>query len=314
MTRIVQADREGGPEVLSVVEVDTPVPGAGEVLVDVRAAGVNPVDHKLYGGAMGPGGQYPQRVGMELAGVVAAVGEGAQGPDRAWEVGDEVIGFRVTGAAAEQVVVPAADLVPKPAQMSFEAAGGLMLTGTTAVHALTAVDVQVGDTVLVHGAAGGVGLMVVQLAKALGANVIGTASIGNHGVLQGYGVVPVEYGDGLADAVREVAADGVDAAIDCIGTDEAVDVSLDLVEDRSRIATIAAFGRAQDDGIKALGGGPGADPGTELRDKARLELVDYVEEGQLEVTVEATYPLAEARAAHEAVMAGHTHGKVVLVP
>ena len=314
MTRIVQADRQGGPEVLSVTEVETPTPGAGEVLVDVRAAGVNPVDYKIYGGAMGDAGEFPQRVGMEVAGVVAAVGEGAQGPDRAWEVGDEVIGYPVSGGAADQVVVPAEDLVPKPATLSFEAAGGLMLTGTTAVHAVTAVDVQVGDTVLVHGAAGGVGLMVVQLAKALGANVIGTASIGNHGTLQGYGVVPLEYGDGLADAVREVASDGVQAAIDCVGTDEAVDVSLELVEDRARIATIAAFGRAQSDGIKALGGGPGADPGTEVRDKARLELVDYVEEGQLEVTVEQTYPLTEARAAHEAVQAGHTHGKVVLVP
>ena len=111
-----------------------------------------------------------------------------------------------------------------------------------------------------------------------------------------------------------MAPDGVDAAIDLVGTDEAVDVSLELVDDRSRIATIAAFGRAQSDGFQSLGGGPGADPGNEIRDKARLELVSYVEEGQLEVTVEQAYPLAEAQAAHQAVMAGHTHGKVVLVP
>lgn len=314
MTRIVQATRQGGPEVLEVTEIDTPVPGPGEVLVDVRAAGVNPVDVKLYSGAFGPGGDYPQRVGMELAGVVAAVGEGAQGPDRAWEVGDEVIGFRASGAAAEQVVVPAADLVPKPAAMGWEEAGGLMLTGATAVHALTSARVEVGDTVLVHGAAGGVGLMVVQLAKALGAHVVGTASPRNHEVLQRYGATPVDYADALLETVREVAADGVDAAIDCVGTDQAVDVSLALVADRTRIVTIAAFERAQTEGFTAIGGGPGADPGTEVRDAARLELVTYVEEGQLEVTVERAYPLAQARAAHEAVIAGHTRGKVVLVP
>jgi len=124
----------------------------------------------------------------------------------------------------------------------------------------------------------------------------------------------VEYGPGLADRVREIAAYGVDAAIDLVGTDEAVDVSLELVADRQRIATIAAFERAQRDGFKALGGGPGADPGTELRDAARLELVSLVEEGQLEVVVDESFALADVAAAHQKVLKGHTHGKIILVP
>jgi NADPH2:quinone reductase len=188
-----------------------------------------------------------------------------------------------------------------------------MLTGATAVHTLTATGVSEGETVLVHGAAGGVGRMVVQLASIRGARVIGTASERNHERLRALGAEPVTYGDGLADRVRELAPDGVDAAIDTVGTDEAVDVSLALVGDRSRIATIAAFGRAQDAGIKALGGGPGADPGDEIRDRARLELVRLADEGKL--TVEArSYPLAEVAAAHRASIDGHADAKLVLVP
>jgi len=210
--------------------------------------------------------------------------------------------------------VPAAALVPKPEEASWEQAAGLMLAGTTAVHALAATAVRTGDTVLVHNASGGVGLMAVQIAKARGAHVIGTAGEGRHQFLRDWGVQPVEYGPGLADRVREIAAYGVDAAIDLVGTDEAVDVSLELVADRQRIATIAAFERAQRDGFKALGGGPGADPGTELRDAARLELVSLVEEGQLEVVVDESFALTDVAAAHQKVLKGHTHGKIILVP
>jgi NADPH:quinone reductase-like Zn-dependent oxidoreductase len=128
------------------------------------------------------------------------------------------------------------------------------------------------------------------------------------------GAEPVRYGEGLADRVRELAPDGVAVALDLVGTDEAVDVSLELVADRQRIATIAAFGRAGSEGITALGGGPGADPGTELRDAARPELAEAAGAGRLEVVVAATFPLEEVAAAHRQGMAGHTHGKLVLVP
>jgi NADPH2:quinone reductase len=315
MTTYVVATDFGGPEVLSVREETLAEPGPGQVLLDVRAAGVNPVDVKLYSGNMGADDStLPMRLGFEVAGVVRAVGTDAVGPAGAVSVGDKVIAFRIGGGYAAQVLVSAAAVLPKPEEASWEQAAGLMLAGTTAVHALAATAVRNGDTVLVHNASGGVGLMAVQIAKARGAHVIGTAGEGRHQFLREWGVQPVEYGSGLADRVREIASDGVDAAIDLVGTDEAVDVSLELVADRQRIATIAAFDRAQQDGFKALGGGPGADSGTDLRDAARLELVSLVEEGQLEVVIDEVLPLADVAAAHEKVAKGHTHGKIVLVP
>ena len=184
----------------------------------------------------------------------------------------------------------------------------------TAFHLLEATQVGEGDTVLVHGAAGGVGRMTAQLAVGRGATVIGTAAASRHDELRELGIVPVTYGDGLADRVRAAAPDGVDVALDTVGTDEAVDVSLELVADRGRIATVAAFGRAGEAGILLLGNGPGADPGTELRQAARLTLTDLAEKGELDVAVAASFPLSDAASAHRLVGEGHAGGKVVLVP
>jgi NADPH:quinone reductase len=310
VTRVVLATAYGGPEVLTVADRPVSAPGPGEARVEVRAAGVNPADWKSYTGAFGTDpAQLPRRLGFEVSGVVTAVG-----PDVALSVGDEVIGFRVSGGYAAEVVVPATALVPKPASLGWEPAAGLMLAGATAVHALTATGVGEGDTVLVHGAAGGVGLMAVQLAALRGARVVGTVGGDGADLVRRLGAEPVRYGAGLADRVRAVAPDGVDAALDLVGTDEAVDVSLELVADRHRIATIAAFGRAAADGIRALGGGPDADPGTELRDAARAELAALAGAGRLEVVVAGSFPLEEVAAAHRQGMAGHTHGKLVLLP
>src|SRR4051794_2040272 len=286
MSRFVVATAFGGPEVLSLNEEPDREPGPGEAVLDVRAAGINPADWKGYGGAWGrDASRLPMRLGFEAAGVGAAVGGGATGPAGPLSVGDEVIGFRLTGAYADRLVVPASSLVPKPAGMDWPAAAGLMLTGATAVHALTATQVAEGDTVLVHGAAGGVGLMLVQLARARGARVIGTAGGDGAELVRSLGGEPVRYGDGLADRVRELAPDGVTAAVDAVGSDEALEVSLALVPDRQRIATLANFAGGAEAGIRVLGGGPGADPGTEVRDAARLELVRLVEAGQLTVVV-----------------------------
>ena len=210
-------------------------------------------------------------------------------------------------------MVPASAVVPKPAAMSWEAAGGLLLADATAVHALTATDVGAGETVLVHAAAGGVGLMAVQVAVVRGARVIATASEVNHAYLRELGAEPTTYCEGLADRVRGLAPDGVDAAIDCAGSDEAVDVSLELVADRDRIASIAAFPRGAEVGIKMLGGGPGADPGTSVRDAARLHLTALVQQGRLEVRTRS-FELCEAAEAHREGQAGHVSGKLVLVP
>jgi NADPH:quinone reductase len=315
VSRVVVATAFGGPEVLAVVEQPPGEPGPGQALLEVRAAGVNPADWKGYTGVFGTDpARLPLRLGFEAAGVVAAVGPGAEGPAGPLAVGDEVIGFRLHGAYASSLVVSAAALVPKPATLDWPAAAGLMLTGATAVHALTAVGAGAGDTVLVHGAAGGVGQMLVQLAVAGGARVIGTAGSSGAELVRRLGGEPVPYGDGLAGRVRALAPDGVTAAVDAVGTDEALDVSLELVPDRDRIATIANFARGGQAGVKLLGGGPGADPGTELRDAARLRLTAMAQAGRLEVVVAGTYPLADVAAAHREGMAGHTHGKLVLLP
>jgi NADPH:quinone reductase len=310
MATAIVATAFGGPEVLESVEVPVAPPGAGEVTVRIRAAAVNPIDHKLYSGAFGTDpSRLPMRLGLEAAGVVTAVGEGADA-----SVGDEVIvyGAGASGLYADEVTVPAAALVPKPDGLAWDVAAGALLAGVTAVHALEATGVAEGDTVLVHGAAGSVGLAAAQLALLRGARVIGTAAPSRHDALRGHGVEPVAYGEGLAERVRALGP--VTAAVDTVGTDKAVDVSLELVADRDRIATVAAFGRAGEAGIKALGGGPGADPGTEVRARARFDLPPLVADGSLTVRVARTFPLARAADAHRLVQGGHAGGKVVLLP
>lgn len=312
MTKRVVATAVGGPEVLELVEVSDRDPGAGEVLLEVRAAGVNPVDYKRY--ARASGSQFPMALGFEGAGVVLAVGDDASGPRGPVAAGDEVVAYRIDGAYADRVLAPADAVVPKPPALAWEQASGLMLTGATAVHALTVVDASPGDTVLLHGAAGGVGIIATQIALDRGARVIGTASEANHDFLRGLGAEPVRYGDGLLERVRALAPDGVDAAVDAVGTPEALQVSLALVTRATRCTTIVASKAAFDAGIHVLGGAPGADPGTEIRRAARLELVDRVAAGTLEVVVAAVYPIAAAADAHREVMGGHVRGKVVLVP
>jgi len=315
MASVVVATAYGGPEVLSVVEQPVGSPGAGEARVVVRAAGVNPIDYKLYSGAFGGDpAKLPMLLGSEVSGVVAEVGKDATGPVGAIKAGDEVIGYRIAGGYASELIAPAAALVPKPANLDWAEAAGLMLTGATAWHCLVVTDVGPGDTVLMHGASGGVGVMAVQLAVARGATVIGTASPGRHSFLRELGALPVTYGPGLADRVREQAPDGVGAALDLVGTEEAIDVSLELVPDRARIVTIAAPGRAGQLGIKAVGGGPGADPGTEIRAAARIELAKLAAQGSLRVFVSQTFPLVAAADAHRAISTGHTEGKIALIP
>jgi NADPH2:quinone reductase len=311
----VVATAYGGPEVLTVIETQLAEPSADQVLVDVRAAGTNPIDYKLFSGAYGSDpSSLPMRLGLEVAGVVHSVGGALSGPSGPITVGDEVIVYRATGGYATAVLAAAQDVIAKPSTMSFEAASGLMLTGTTAVHALHAAGVKSGDTLLLHGAAGGVGLMAVQLAVADGVRVIATASETQHEMLRELGAEPVVYGAGLLERVRELTPEGVDAAIDLIGTDEAGDVSVALVADHDRLVTIVGSGRGARLGMKPIGGGPGADPGTAIREAGRLELVRRVEAGSLKVFVDATFALADAANALRDLSEGHSHGKIVLIP
>jgi NADPH:quinone reductase-like Zn-dependent oxidoreductase len=313
MTKAVVATGFGGPEVLSVVDQPVAAPGPGEVQVEVRAAATNQADIKMYNGMFGEDpSKLPMRLGFEAAGVVTAVGDGASGPAGAIQAGDEVIVYQINDGYAAAVVAPGSAVLPKPSTLSFEEASGLLLTGVTAVHALTATGVGAGDTLVLHGASGGVGSMVVQLAVRAGARVIGTAGESRHDYLRELGAEPVVYGEGLEDRIRALAPDGVDAAIDAVGTDEAVETSVAVVADRDRIATIAAFQRGAELGIQVLGGAE--HPGTEIREAARLDLVRQAEAGGLHVTVDRSYPLAEVADAHRRLASGKANGKVVLLP
>ncbi|WP_371481397.1 NADP-dependent oxidoreductase [Kitasatospora sp. NBC_00315] len=293
----------GDPEVLSVTEVATPAPAPGEVRVRVRAAGLQPADLAVRDGWTPPGAtvELPVVLGNEFAGVVDRLGAGASG----WRTGDEVLGFRLFGGHAEYVTVDCAQLVAKPAGMPWEQAGSLSASGQTAHVALSGLKVGPGDTVLVHGAAGGVGTVAVQLARAWGATVIGTASERNHDYLRGLGAVPVTYGPGLADRVRALAPGGVDAALDAAGRG-ALDASVELVADRDRIGTVTDFRAARRLGVQMLRG---------PRTAARLaELTALWEAGGLRLEVAGTFPLERAADAHRLVAGGHVRGKVVLTP
>jgi NADPH:quinone reductase len=267
----------------------------------------------MYAGPGDPS-DLPKALGFEAAGVVTAVGADAADDVGELSEGDEVIVFRTSGAYAADLVVPDSALTRKPAGLGWPEAAVLLLAGATAVHTLEATGVGPGDMVLVHGASGGVGLYAVQLARLRGARVVATASERNHDLLRELGADPVGYGDGLLERVRALAPEGVDAALDLIGSDEAMDVSLALVADRDRIASIANFARGPQEGIKLLGGGPGADPGNELRDAARPELARLAGEGQLRVVMAATYALDDVAEAHRQIATGHTTGKIALIP
>jgi NADPH:quinone reductase-like Zn-dependent oxidoreductase len=298
------APRAGGSDVFEFVETEVPAPGPGEVTIEVRAAGMNPADFKH---TRRPDQAFPVPIGYEVSGVLSAVGPGVD-----LRVGDEVLAFRLSGGYATAITVPASDVFAKPAALDFPAAANLFLAGATAADMLRVTGVGEGDTVLVHGASGAVGVSVLQQATLLGARCIGTASERNAGVVEEFGGIPVAYGDGLADRVRALAPDGVDAALDCIGTDEAVDVSLEVVADRSRIVTIAAQARAAADGFRAVGGG---DPESKaFRDSVRQRLVDLAADGRLVVPVARTFPLADAREALEILESGHPGGKLALMP
>ena len=303
----------GGPESLAFEELDLPAPGPREVRLAVRAIGVNPYDVKMYAGPGDPA-RLPLRLGSEAAGVVTAVGEGAADDRGPLAVGDEVIAFRAPGAYATDLLLADTALTRKPASLAWPEAAVLLLSGATAVHTLTRTAVGEGDTVLVHGASGGVGLYAVQLAALRGARVLATAGAGSHDLLRDLGAEPVTYGDGLLERIRDLAPDGVDAALDLIGTEEAMDVSLALVADRERIATIVNFGRGAVEGVALLGGGPGADPGNALRDAARPELARLAGEGRLRVVLASTYPFDEVARAYRQIATGHTTGKIALVP
>jgi len=303
MPKAVVINRFGGPEVLELVDRPLPPLEPGHVRVRIKAAGIQPVDFHIRRG-MAPQGMtltFPITLGNEYAGIITELADDVEG----LAGGDEVLGFQALSCHAEEAVVLASQLVAKPAEMPWTVAGSLSASGQTAQIALEFLRVGEGDTLLIHGAAGGVGSAAVQLARHLGATVVGTASERNHEHLRSLGAIPVTYGDGLVERVRAVAPGGVTAVFDCAGGEQTLIASVELCGDRSRIGTIAAYEEAGKYGVERIAG---------PRSAARLAgLVGLWEKGDLRVTVSRTFHLDEAAEAHRLVEARHLTGKMVFV-
>jgi NADPH:quinone reductase-like Zn-dependent oxidoreductase len=306
MPRAIRFDSYGHRDVLYVAEVDMPVPGPGEVVVEVRAAAINPGEASIREGHLHERwpASFPSGEGTDFAGVVHAVGEGVTG----WEAGDEVIGWSWSRSShADYVAVPADQLVAKPAELSWEVAGTLNVAGTTAWAAVNAVGAGPGDVVAVSGAAGGVGVFTVQLLALKGARVLAIASEANHEWLRAHEAEPVAYGDGLADRLQATVPGGITAFIDLFGP-EYVDLALELGVAPERINTIISFQRAAEVGAKAEGSAEAAST------DVMAELARLAASGQLEVPIAATYPLEAVQDAFAELEQRHTRGKIVLIP
>jgi NADPH:quinone reductase len=304
--RAVRFDQYGGRDVLYVAEIPTPTPEAGEVVVEVHAAGINPGEASIRAGALHERfpATFPSGQGSDLAGVVRAVGDGVE----EFAVGDEVLGFSWRRSShATHVSVPTSQLIHKRPELSWEVAGSLYVVGCTADAAVRAVDVKAGDAVAVSAAAGGVGTVVVQLLGVRGAHVLAIASPANAEWLAAHGAIPISYGEGLAERLRAAAPDGIDAFIDLFGA-EYVQLAADLGIPRGRIETIIAFEKAQELGTKADGSG------TASTTEVLTEMADLVASGKIEIPIAATYPLDQVAAAYEQLEQRHTRGKIVLIP
>jgi NADPH:quinone reductase-like Zn-dependent oxidoreductase len=304
--KAVRFDEYGGVDVLDVREVEDPVAGAGEVLVAVKAAAINPGEIAIREGRLHERwpATFPSGEGTDLAGIVQALGGGVTD----FAVGDEVLGWTEQRAShAELVVVSADQLTAKPESIPWEVAGSLFVVGMAALASVQTVDPQPGETVVVSAAGGGVGSTAVQLAHNAGARVIGLAGERNHEWLRAHDIVPVTYGDGQAERIREAADGKVDAFIDTFGGGY-VDLAIELGVSPQRINTIIDYETAQRLGAHA--------EGTHAIASAPLlaELVGFIAEGRLEIPIAKTYPLEHVRNAFGELAERHTHGKIVLLP
>ncbi|MDF3287902.1 NADP-dependent oxidoreductase [Streptomyces silvisoli] len=306
MPKAVRFTEYGGIDVLEVVDVERPSPGRGQVLVKVVAAGINPGEAKIREGLLHDRwpATFPSGQGSDFAGTVEEVGEGVE--DLA--PGDEVIGFTNRRAShAEYVLADATDLIHRPAGVTWEQGGALFVAGTTAYAAVRAVDLAPGDTVVVSGAAGGVGSLVVQLARQAGATVIGLASERNHAWLTDRGAIPVSYGEGVADRIRAASGGRVDAFIDTFG-DGYIELGLELGVRPDRIDTIIDFAGAEKHGVKAEGSAAAASA------EVLRELAALIDQGKLEIPIAKVFPLDDVRDAYRELEQQHTRGKIVLKP
>ena len=297
-------DEYGDPDVLQMIDIDMPVAGPGQVRIVVRAAGVNPVDWKFRSGAMAGPKQvdFPVVPGFDAAGVVDQIGEGVS----TFAVGDEVLGSMSSGSYAEVALASVAKITAKPAGVSWEVAAALPVVATTAYRVLALLNLAAGQTLLIDGAAGGVGTVTVQVAGHRGITVIGTASESNQEYLRSIGATPVVYGDGLAARVRAVAPQGVDGALDVSGRGS-LQALVELAGGPGRVVTIASPA-AEELGVRVTYGGPDEVPGS-LADAVAL-----VAEGTITLPQVRTYRLSEAADAHRDSQSGHSRGRAVLLP
>jgi enoyl reductase len=315
MARFVQYTRLGGPEVLEVAEGPAPHAGEGEVVVEVRAVGINPLDVKLRAGTRpSPPITSPRVPGWDASGVIAEIGPGVVG----WEADDEVVVTNAKGSYTTHALVPVSGLTRKPPSLGWVQAAGLGIPTSTAYQALRSLGVGEGMTVLVHAASGSVGQAAVQFARAMGARVIGTASAANHDRLRQLGAIPVAYGEGLVERVRAIAPDGIDRVLDAAGTDEAIEASLELVDDPQHVGTIVRGADAPGWGIQAWSGGSKV-PLTAEQKAWRAEGIRVAAEraaaGEFDVEIARTLPLEQAADAQRMLEDGTApRGKLVLLP
>ena len=304
--RAVRFDQYGGIDVLKVLNVPRPSVGPGRVVVDVVAAGINPGEASIRKGLLHERwpSTFPSGEGSDFAGVVSEVGQGVDGV----AVGDQVIGWSDERSShAEAVSVPATQVVPKPTNVPWEAAGALYVAGTTAWATIQSVGLQRGETLAVSGAAGGVGSLVIQLAHRLGATVLGIAGEGNADWLQSMGAIPIVYGDGLAGRLRAAAGGRIDAFIDCFGGGY-VDLAIDDLGVRpERVDTIIDRDAAARRGAHADGMATVEDVRSVM-----TQLASLIEQGELVVPVAQTFALEDVREAYELLEQRHTRGKIVL--
>jgi NADPH:quinone reductase-like Zn-dependent oxidoreductase len=308
MGKAVKFDQYGGIDVLQVRDVPRREPREGQVLVEVRAAGINPGEAMIRKGAlqdMFPA-TFPSGQGSDLAGVVAQVGAGVD----AFKVGDEVLGFTEDRAShAEYVLVPAGNLTAKPANVSWEVAGGLFVAGTTAYAAVRAVELKAGDTVAIAGAAGGVGTIGVQLAKRSGATVIGIAGPSNDEWLTAHGVIPVNYGDDLANRLRSASPSGrIDAFLDFFGNGYVELAVAELGVAPQRVDTVIDFPAAARFGAQTAGNADASNA------DVVAELAALIAAGELEVPIAQVFSLDDVQDAYRTLEQRHTRGKIVLRP
>jgi NADPH:quinone reductase-like Zn-dependent oxidoreductase len=298
--RAVQFSQFGGPEVLEVVDLPDPQPAAGQIRVAVRAAGVNPVDWKVRSGMMG--GNLPHATGQEVAGVVDKLGDGVTDV----VVGDQVFGSVVGGAGAAELAL-LEQYAPIPPSLDFAGAAALTVAVETATRVLDLLSVGEGQTVLINGASGAVGLSAVQLAQARGARVIGTAGPGNHEFLRSLGAEPTTYGDGLVERVRALAPDGVDAAVDASGGG-ALPALVELAGGAEHVVTIADYAGAEATGVTFSGG-----MGSQRAWQSLREIGALIGAGRFSLPVARTFPLDQIADAHRESQTGHVRGKLVLL-